>query len=435
MARVVAAFAIGLWLRPDIPVTGSMAEDVQKVTPTEAAVQMDASPVEALLDAARQAVEDQRLVLPEGGNARESYREVLIAEPENREALRGLRSISDTYVERAGMALKSGDPQEAASALKIASETDSNNPAIPMVSELLIAQGDAQLAAARAAAATGNIEQAGSALAQAERYAHIDPSAISKVREQLARLSLRNALIDGLAVVDSHIASGRLLEPAGSNARESLAALSDEYGGDPQLVAAYERLAERLLTRAAFATAAGSADEAKALIDAVDSLGVLEAEVNVVRESMAKKAAVADAEQEAAIADDDLDAPASPVHALLTESSETAPTYTGSPPVPGGDEVTQGASDRSVTSLKDLGLEQFVAPSYPRRARRLGLSGYVEVAFDINPDGRTDAIEIVGGENAEKFGQNAANAVRQWRFVPRRDTIRESVVLRFEIVD
>ena len=85
--------------------------------------------------------------------------------------------------------------------------------------------------------------------------------------------------------------------------------------------------------------------------------------------------------------------------------------------------------------LEDLGLERFIAPTYPRRAQRRGLTGYVEVAFDVTPDGRTDAIEVLGGVPAEIFDKSAADAVRKWRFAPRQDTIRGNVTLRFEIAE
>ena len=263
-------------------------------------------------------------------------------------------------------------------------------------------------------------------------------------------------MLDGLAVVDSHIAAGRLLEPAGSNARASLAALSNDYGSDSRLSAAYERLAERLLTRAAFATAAGGVAEAGILIDAADALGVLEAEVELARESMTAASATAGPELDAVINDeapqdpdstitesetpvdalDNLDTRAAPAQELLTEASEAEPTQSGPELASGDSEATPDAAVASTAmSLEDLGLERFIAPTYPRRAQRRGLNGFVEVAFNINPDGRTDAIEVLGGANAEIFDDSATDAVRKWRFAPRPDTIRESVVLRFEIAE
>lgn len=453
---VVAAVALAWWFGPVAPVTETLPEDDPSGAPVEAVAQSEATVVDDLLVAARLAAEDQRLVLPEEDNARSQYREILIVEPGNGEALRGLRSISDVFVERAVAALKSGDPQAAASSLTTASETDASNPAITMVSELLVAQGDAELSAAQAAAATGNMGQATSALARAEQYEHIDPSAINSVRERLAEAARESELLDGLDTVERHLAADRLLAPAAGNARASLAALRNAYGGDPRLTAAYERLAERLLTRAAFATAAGRLDDAENLIDAADSLGVLEAEVQLARESLVRTAAITDPVPEAVIADEapeepdpttieseapadtgnELDAAALPSQELVAQASAAGPARSEPDTGSAGGPITTDAPGRSTaTSLEELGLERFIAPAYPRRAQRRGLNGYVDVAFDINPDGRTDAIEILGGENTDIFGESASDAVRKWRFAPRPDTVRENVILRFEIAD
>ena len=367
-ATLVTAVAIGWWFRPDVPVLQEIAESVQEAATDliPAALQPETTApaetpfVETLLSAADQAVLEQRLVLPEGDNAREWYREALTVEPENREALRGLRSISDAFIERANSALKAGNPQAAAAELAIASETDSRNPAIHMVNELLVAQGDAELAAARMAAASGDIEEANAALARAEQYAHIETVAVDAVREQLDGAALETSLLNSLAVVDQHLAAGRLLEPDGNNAREALARLADRYGNDARLTSAYERLAGQLLTKAAFATAAGSFVEAVTLIDAAAALEVLDVEVDLAYERLASATALRNTPLPAA---DDVSERASVNEAERLEtamgrasgSSETAPPT---------------ARQLSVTRLEDLGLEQFIAPAYPRRAQR-----------------------------------------------------------------
>lgn len=209
------------------------------------------------------------------------------------------------------------------------------------------------------------------------------------------------------------------------------------------MTAAYERLAGRLLARAAFAITADNVSDAEGLIEAADSLGVLEAEIDLARESLARAGASTAPERDAVVGeeapdavDNDLDALASPAQELLTEASEAEPVQSDPDPGPDGSEVVSGESGRSTAmSLEDLGLERFIAPRYPRSAQRRALSGYVEVAFDINPDGGTDAIEVLGGANAEVFGKSASDAVRKWRFAPRPDTVRESIILRFEIAD
>ena len=504
---VAAALAVGWWLRPDIPVTGAQPERAQEATENaigeaplrEASVPAEMPLAATLLAAARQAVEEQRLVIPEDDNAREWYRETLAVDPENPEALRGLRSISDIFVERADTALKAGNPRTAASALTIASETDADNPAISIVTDLLIAQGDAYLTTARMAASAGDIEQANAALGRAEQYAHIDPATVNALREQLAGIAMEAALLERLGIVDEHIAAGRLFEPAGSNAREALAELNDEYGSDPRFYAANQRLAERLLTRAAFASTAGNVTDAERLIDAAASLGVLETEVELARESIVTTAASAATDADGPIvrdaatslsstaiddeipvgADAGLAEPArDPAMAATEDAGSQGPivgevpdglastTIDDETPLAADIELAESAQDPVMAAseadspqsgsdaaaepsegppgasrgstpmrLEDLGLERFIAPTYPRSARRREITGYVEVAFDITPEGRTDAIEVLNGVPAEIFDESAAAAVRKWRFAPRQDTVRGNVTLRFEIAD
>lgn len=453
VSAVTAALAVVWLFRPDIPASEAIPENTEEVLASviqeapqaealphnaqeasedgiqeaplvEVSDQSDTPTVEEMIANGKRAVEEQRLILPEGDNGREWYRQILAIEPENPEALRGLRSISDNFVERANTALKSGNPQAAVSALTVASETDAGNPAIGIVNELLVAQGDAQLTAARMAAATGDIGQAAAALDQAEQYAHIAPVTINSARENLAGLARETALLDNIAVADNHMLEGRLLEPAGNNARETLSELSDEYGGDPRVLAANQRLAERLLTRAAFATSSGNISDAEFFIDAADSLGVLTAEVALARTSVAATAETVNADPGVEV----LNGVPDDSGILVASNDPRADTAVELP-------APAARSEPTPVRLEDLGLERFISPVYPRSAKRRGLTGYVEVAFDVNPDGRTSAIEVIRGVPAGTFDKSAADAVRQWRFQPRQDTVRGNITLRFEVAE
>lgn len=453
VSAVTAALAVAWLFRPEVPASEGIPESTQEASASviqeaqhaealpqsaqepsddsireaplaEVSDQSDTPAVEEMLAAGKRAVEEQRLILPEGDNGREWYRGILDIEPENPEALRGLRSVSDTFVERANEALKSGNPQAAVSALTIASETDAGNPAIGIVKELLVAQGDAQLAAARMAAAKGDIGQAAVALDQAEQYAHIAPVTIDSARKNLAELARESALLDTIAVADNHMLEGRLLEPPGNNARETLSELSDEYGGSPRLLAANQRLAERLLTRAAFATSSGNISEAESFIDAADALGVLTAGVALARASVAATAESVDSDAGVEVL---REAPGD--SGMVVDNSDSRAETAVELAVPAA------RSEPTPVRLDDLGIERFISPVYPRGAMRRGLTGYVEVAFNVDPDGNTSAIEIIRGVPAGTFDKSAAHAVRQWRFAPRQDTVRGNVTLRFELAE
>ena len=73
-----------------------------------------------------------------------------------------------------------------------------------------------------------------------------------------------------------------------------------------------------------------------------------------------------------------------------------------------------------------------MAPKFPRVAQRRELSGLVEIAFVVNPDGTTGDFEILQSIPARVFDDSAEKAVRQWRFAPRDEAVEARVTLSFE---
>ena len=224
-----------------------------------------------------------------------------------------------------------------------------------------------------------------------------------------------------------------------------------------------ERLGERLLTRAAFATAGGRITEALGLLDAVDSLGVLAPEVAMARRSVQDAAAAARQVETA----EQTDAAAAALLTLFGDGSRTSGGVPAGLPVDVAAEVpdpgvqptapellpTSGvdaSSDAALSSaekaatgptrvqratIAELGIERYVAPKFPPRAERLGQTGFVEVRFDIRADGTTGGIEIVDAEPGTVFVSSARRAVAQWRFAPREQDFTTQVRLGFDLQD
>ena len=277
-AAAIIVVAGGTWLLQ----RGTDAETVQPAASSATDAQAMSVPA-ALVAAATQALEEGQLVAPDERNARTLFREALSLEPGNAEALRGLRTISNDFVQRAQLALTADDPLQAYAALAIAAETDPANPAIEIVEQLLAASANGEMADARLAVATGNLDLAAQRLERAEQYTSIDPAEILAVRQQIAQGRRNDQLVTSLSVADAYINEGRLLSPEGDNAHALLLDLYGQHGDDARLLASMERLAERLLTRAAFAAAAGRTADASELLDAVTALGLLAPEVEAAR--------------------------------------------------------------------------------------------------------------------------------------------------------
>ncbi|MCP4302602.1 MAG: TonB family protein [Gammaproteobacteria bacterium] len=436
---IVGIAMAGLWLvlqsSSEIePSATSETTMVDNELNAPAEVRIGSAELDKLLSSAAQAIDAERFVMPGDDNARDLYREVLARDPDNSIAMSGLRTISDVYVQQANIALRAGDPTQAIAALAIGEETDSMNPAVAIVNELLVAQGHSQLANAQLAAANGDTDRAAELLSNAERYPHVDVNAISALRLQIVQKGEDQQFLTKLAAADAHITAGRLLAPAGNNAQALLIELQDDYENDSRLLVSTERLGTRLLTRAAVASTAGQFPEATELLDAADALGVLAPEVTAARNSLQRTveksldAKIAAAQSAPAELEAQETGEPNPLPASISSGSGPAPAA-----IPDSDTtVADKPANARWISLSDLAIEKFVAPRYPRSAKRRGLTGAVEVRFNVNSDGSTGDIQIVRAEPGDVFASSAENAVRQWRFAPRDDVFTTQVTLRFD---
>ncbi len=69
-------------------------------------------------------------------------------------------------------------------------------------------------------------------------------------------------------------------------------------------------------------------------------------------------------------------------------------------------------------AMSELDFERFVEPRYPRSRAARKTRGWVEVLFQVNADGKTSDVQIVGSSPPEVFDEAAVNAVSKWRFKP-----------------
>ena len=57
-------------------------------------------------------------------------------------------------------------------------------------------------------------------------------------------------------------------------------------------------------------------------------------------------------------------------------------------------------------------------PAYPRRARQLGITGYIIMSFSVNPDGTVGDIAVKDANPAKAFVRAATRAVESLEFPP-----------------
>ena len=466
-AALIAVVAAGFWWlkteqAPVAPVqTGPVvseaplpASDTPVAEPEagaspETAPIAEAAPIDALHALAAEAMSDARFIAPAGDNARDYYRDVLAIEPADPVALRGLRAISDRYVQDAEAALRAGNPAASYPALTLAFETDAANPAIELVNYLLVAEGNQALAGAESAARSGDLDTATTLLAGARQYQHIDAAAIAGVEAQIRQQRDEAVLLAQVDVINQRMADDQLITPPGDSARDIVLALRGEHAGAASLESATNRLGERLLTDAALATASGEYVLAGELLDGVESLGILESKVAAARDNLeaamtppepepaspnTTAASVAGVAAAAAVLDaGDAVSTASEAPAAVESTTVTAGEPAAGPEtVAAAEPLAAEPPPQRRLSLTELGIERYVAPKFPRAAQRRELSGLVEIAFVVNPDGTTSDFEIIESIPGRVFDASAEKAVRQWRFAERDEAIDARVTLSFE---
>lgn len=454
LTAIVAVVAAGFWWFQQQPVSGSAPASTVEVPTSEPeassaeATTVEVSPLDTLLEAAALAVTEERFVPldgDDGNNATGYYREALLIEPDNAIALRGLRSISDSYVQQAEAALRASQPANSVLALAVATDVDPGNPALEIIDYLLTSEANQQLENARRAARDGDIDRANQLLLSVEDYQRIDRASLNEVAALIATSADSQALLADIEQIDLRIAAGQLITPTGDSALDRLLAVSAENSDDPRVLAAADRLGERLLGNAAFATEAGAFAEAGDWLAVVESLEILEAEVLDARDALEAATAEFRAAEarEAAEAESRL-AETAAVAAAATSAEPTADGAIGvAPGAVESRDTDNGAATRvdpepadpppvRRQSLSDLGIERYVAPKFPRSARRSDTAGFVEVGFVVLPDGSTGDIEILNANPRGVFDASAERAVRQWRFAPRDEPVNARVALSFQ---
>lgn len=73
---------------------------------------------------------------------------------------------------------------------------------------------------------------------------------------------------------------------------------------------------------------------------------------------------------------------------------------------------------------------------YPLEAKSEHLEGWVQVEYDVNPDGSTSNLRVVDSEPSNVFDNAALEFVNSWRFQPfkiKQEVQRVSSVIRFQI--
>ena len=429
--------------------TGDGEAPVQTTTTAEAPGLPDKpDPVKAELALAKEAFNQGKYLEPANESALDLYRSALALDPNNTDALAGIRAVTDKVLERAEAALLAERLEEAIVSIERARDIDATHPRLAFL--------DTQIARER------------------ERMK------LSQAQEVGGRV---NTLV---AQANDRIQNGRLITPANGNARDALLEARKLDPTNPTVAQTIRELSGALTDEARQLVAAGKTDEAQAHVSAARQLGFAGSSLAAVERSLSEASRSATAKRssaQAAGSGPNIDTMVANVRERIAEGKlidpagdnarEALATLRGAAPNrPEIEELSKALSTRllnsgrqamaakafdrsaqliaasrevggaylggdiskaeteltaareehamatNIVSASTLKRTRTVAPSYPSDALKKGIEGWVELAFTVMPNGSVDEIEVRNASPADTFDDAATKAIRQWRFEP-----------------
>jgi TonB family protein len=306
--------------------------------------------VRQLVGQANDRMQNGRLITPANSNARDALVEARRLDPTDPNVAQGIRDLSGLLTEEARKALTAGKLDEAQAFVNGARSLGSAGAALATVERAL---ADATRAAGPATAST---------VAAAPGGRRTPPAAAAPSGPNVDPL---------IADVRSRMSEGKLIDPAGSSAKDAFLTLQAAAPNHPAVEELARALSTRLLDVSKQAMNAKAYDRSGQLITAARDVG-----------ARFNEAGIAQAERDLATAR----------------------------------EATQ--LQTNIVSASTLKRIKMTAPQYPESARKRGIEGWVELAFTVMPNGSVDEVEVRNASPADVFDDAAIRAVRQWRFEP-----------------
>ncbi len=305
--------------------------------------------VRTLLAQSNDRMANGRLITPAGGSARDALIEARRLDPTDPSVAQNIRELAGLLTEEARKALAADKLDEAQGYVTAARGLGSAGAQLSTV-ERAIAD------AARTSAPAPSSTQAPAAT--------VASTAPRRPTQQAPAGPNVDPLI---ADIRQRITEGKLIDPAGSSAKDGIASLQSQAPGHPAIEELTRALTTRLLDVAKQAMNAKAYDRSGQLIAGAREVGARYSE-----------AQIAQAERD------------------LRAAREAT----------------------TIVSAATLKRVRMTAPQYPESARKRGIEGWVEVAFTVMPNGSVDDVEVRNSSPAEVFDDAATRAVRQWRFEP-----------------
>ena len=331
---------------------------------------------------------DGRYVLPKGDNALEYFDQVLEIDPYDTTAYEGRKQVAEALRSRYQESINTAQFETALNAVASLRQIEPLNPNNDQLVENL---NKAVLAHASKVQASGTPEEVAATTAVLDKIG--DQVAGSKAAA--AALKAEQALITR---IDKAIESGNIVPPQKGNAYQLIsdalkAKKISKINSQPRVKA----LSANLL-----ALANQSFEEEN--IEATSKLSALVKRLNVDRPGL-KALTTKVQEREATLAAEKAQ---QEQESGAEDAAEAAPN----------EEVALIEEPAKIIPAKIISRS---APSYPTRAARREIEGWVNIGFDIDANGEPINVIVLEAEPAGTFDTAAIKSVKKWRFSPARN--------------
>jgi protein TonB len=456
------------------PTAIPVAPDTTAAAPSPVKARAEADEkVDALIEKAQRAMLDRHFIDPAAGSALSLYREVLIIEPDNGEALQGLQRLSEILIARVQTALDDRRFDVALQFLESARSIDANDHRLSAldekISSLRAEFGPAQIMAAINAQ---NFDRAAQLIDEAARTKSLPSAKLAQLRDEVRRR--RDEFDAGrmLKLVDARIQQDHLIDPGNDSAIYYLAQAKQAGANAAELQGATRELVKRLaqMARNAFEQRRyGDVDrvlaEMRGMGAPAAAIAGLQRELNAARppaaaqksdqsqylelaQSRLAQGKLTEPENDSALyylnqlraADPKNAAIAQLSAAVLSQMVDRANAAMGAGDVVKAEALAQLAAD--VGGSPDLDafkekLRQRIALSslpqvpekslarinklevqYPPRALQDNVGGWVEVGYTVGANGSVSSVKILNSEPPRIFESAASSAVSRLRYKP-----------------
>jgi TonB family protein len=437
------------------------------VVPANRGASLDDSP-DALLEKAAQAMLDRRYIEPAGNSALDYYRRVLADDAANAEARQGLDRLEGLLVTKAQTALDQRSIESALQALETARTINRDDPRLQALdSRLAKMRSELGPTAIQAALNAGNYERATTLIDEAAQAKTLPAAQLAQLRDEAHAKRDGDDLERYVKTAQLRVQQGRLLDPASDSAAHWFALAEKRGATAATLSAPLHDFGQRLMTAARTAIDQGRLTDADRLITEAKTHDVPPAAIAELQNAMA--AAAQRGQQtspdqhfadlvKSSLAKGNLLEPRDDnalfyltalralnaqngslssltqqlqaqlltrANALLDQNAPAdAQRFLQNAQSLGPSAEAAAVADRlsklaqsPAAAAPERNLVKPIVSKYPVEAAQSGLEGWVDLKFNILPNGRTSAVHVINSSQTV-FDSAARDAVLSARYEP-----------------